>query len=318
MFSQFLRRKKKPDEVLDESPPPIPPKDKDVYFVQHSQIRNASSQALHTHATPPRDIPEKIRSSSLSEFAIINRSFSSEEVMLDHGGTKRQGPVQSPSRNTVIPPHMTSLRGKWTPESSPSRDPAERARRRKEAERQRQIEEEIAIHEEAERQAQLKQKKREMLKQEIEEEQLRRASLERDLRRAMIERRKKEQQERDEEERKKWELEEKKRADKERRLEESRRLEEWRKEQMRLSEEAVRRAEEERKQEEEERRARIKLVEAKVRSNAKEDSLVTGWVTMQTNDSLVWKRRFFKFIGTVVFFYRSPKVRFHDDVLDES
>jgi len=29
-------------------------------------------------------------------------------------------------------------------------------------------------------------------------------------------------------------------------------------------------------------------------------------VTMQTNDSLMWKRRFFKFVGSQILFFKSP------------
>jgi len=307
LFSHFLRRKKKQDEPFDNSlPPPAPPKDKGKFSVQQPHHHHMSTQALVSHRSAvAQDISQRSRANSLSEFAVISRSSSPDEVIMEPSSpTAAETPAPQPTFGHSLP-----LRGKWTPETSLIVDPAERARRRAEAQRQREIEEEEAIQQETKRQAQLKLEKQKVLRQEMEEEEQRRASLEGELRRITAERRRKDEVEREEEERKRQELEDRKRVDRERRLEEHRRLEEWRKKQARLVNEAAQRAEEARRQEEAERKKRIQLVEAKVRSNAKAESLVTGWVTMQTSDSLVWKRRFFKFIGSTVFFYRSPKVR---------
>jgi MAP7 domain-containing protein 1 len=103
----------------------------------------------------------------------------------------------------------------------------------------------------------------------------------------------------------------------ERRIEEHRRLEEWRQEQAAQAEKAAQLAEQTRRHEEEERKKKIQLASSKIKSTKADVDLVTGWVTMQTGDSLVWRRRYFKFIGSTVFFYRSPKERDSGQVLEQ-
>jgi hypothetical protein len=90
-------------------------------------------------------------------------------------------------------------------------------------------------------------------------------------------------------------------------MEEHRRLEGWRKEQAAQAEKATQLAEQIRRREEEERKKKIQLASSRIKGTKADLDLVTGWVTMQTGDSLVWRRRYFKFIGSTVFFYRSPK-----------
>ncbi|KAJ7155567.1 hypothetical protein C8R43DRAFT_1000438 [Mycena crocata] len=296
MFS-LLRRKKKPEAELgpvepfnihltEDAPPPPPPKDKGR--------RSFSYQP----ETPPDN----------SDYDVVSRhSSSSDEVVV-------VSPHPPPPRSPGIKKRSATLPSKWNAEPV---DPAERARRRVELQRQRELEEEQAVEEEAQRQVQLKLQKQALLKQQEEEEEERRVSLEQELKRVTAQRRQRDQLERAEEERKKQELEQKKRADRERRMEEHRRLEEWRKEQAAQAEEATRRAEQARKQEEAERKKKIQLAGAKVKSARADVELVTGWVTMQAGDSLVWRRRYFKFVGSTVFFYRSLKEKDSNQVLDQ-
>ena len=111
-------------------------------------------------------------------------------------------------------------------------------------------------------------------------------------------------EDREEELRKSAELEEKKRAEKEKRMEQSRRSEERRKERTKLAEDLMIKEKQSRHQADEERSARIKLAKASITGGGK----VTGWVTIQTNESLTWRRRYFEFVGSTWMFYRSPQV----------
>ncbi|TFK39349.1 hypothetical protein BDQ12DRAFT_51114 [Crucibulum laeve] len=310
MFTSLLRRKRRTEDSStdrDESPPPpTPPKDKGKFSVQQPYYGQMSTQvsSYSPKTSAPKQIPQRPLSNNLAEFAVISSSFSSDEVIVESPHTP------APPKKDTSPGinHSMPLRGKWASETSPLfKSPEERARRRLEAQRQREREEAEAVREEERRQAELKRQREQFLREEIEEETRRRASVERELKWITAERRRKEQLEREEEERKRREIEERKRLDKERRLEEHRKLEEWRKEQARLADEAARRTEEERRVSELERRKKIQLVEAQVKGSTKADELLTGWVTMQLEDSVVWKRRFYKFSGNTMYLYRSSK-----------
>ncbi|KAF9478270.1 hypothetical protein BDN70DRAFT_880130 [Pholiota conissans] len=289
MFTNLLRRKKRTDDSyddMDDVPPPTPPKDKGVHQVTQSYSLPSGSS---TRNQPLRHH----RSRSLSDYAVISHVRGSDEVFIE------------PERK-YEPYQAFSLRpsGKWSNELP--HDPEERARRRREAQLHREREEQEAIEEEAQRQRQLKLQKEEFEKQEKEEEGRRKVEVEREIRRITAERRRREMLEKEEEERKRQELEERKRIDRERRVEEHRRLEEWRKEQVRRGEIVARQAEETKRREEAERTKKIQQAAAKLK-RAKEDSDLTGWITIQTADSLSWKRRFYKFVGNTVYLYRSPK-----------
>jgi hypothetical protein len=301
VFSNFMRRKKKSEGFHEDEgvPPPIPPKDKGKYGVQPTADRHTPPKATSNHnppATDPISIPRRRRTGSLSEFAVISHSNGSDEVLVESG---RSAGADKP----VVQP--IPLHNKWEPEVL---SPTERARRRLEAQQRREMEKENALREEAERQAELRRRKEQFLKEEQDAETQRRASLEDELRRITAERRRKALLEQQQEARRQGELEERRRLDKERRLEEHRRLENWRREQARTVDEVAQREKELRRQVEDERRKKIQIAEARIKRNKHMDSMLTGWVTMQTSDSLFWKRRFFKFVGTTVQFYMSPKV----------
>ncbi|KAJ7695178.1 hypothetical protein B0H17DRAFT_1329808 [Mycena rosella] len=322
MFS-LLRRKKKPEvesgavepfNVHDEeedAPPPPPPKDKGRYSFSYQPQGQTYSQAETPRAPPPRPLPQLVlsRHRSNSDYTVVSHSSSSEDLVV-----VRPEPGPPSPRSPGIKKRSATMPSKWNTEPV---DPAERARRRMELQRQREIEEEQALEEEAHRQIHLKLQKQALLKQQEEEEEERRVSLEQELKRVTAQRRRREQLEREEEERKKHELEEKKRADRERRMEEHRRLEEWRKGQAAQADEAARRTEQARKQEEAKHKKKIQLAGAKVKSASADADLVTGWVTMQAGDSLVWRRRYFKFVGSTVFFYRSLKEKDTNQPLDQ-
>jgi len=178
-----------------------------------------------------------------------------------------------------------------------------------------QEDEKAALKEEAERQARLTRQKQEALRQEQEEAENRRVRTQETVRQAIAERSKKERDLREAEERRSLELMERRKLEKERRMEQGKRSEEWRKEKERLAEELAEQQRQARKREDEERRSRIQLVKAGINANSNTRAPLAGWVTLQTNDSLVWKRRFFRLVGTTMFFYRNAKVCVsHDNI----
>ncbi|KAF8074753.1 hypothetical protein FPV67DRAFT_1474871 [Lyophyllum atratum] len=318
MFSSFIRRKKKDsvDEGSDDAgpAPPAPPKDKGKFSVMQPPQDFMSSQAL----VPQRPAHSRSRTGSLSEYAVISHAGSSsahtppDEFGYGHGAQNQyHGQFRSHDQHRIPDEpvvHSMSmslpLRGKWMGEQL---DTAEKLRKRQEELRNREREEEEARREQVRYKEELKRRKEQELREQREEEARRRTSLEEELQRIAVERKRKEKLEKEEEERKRLEIEERKRVDRERRMEEHKRLEKWRAEQARMAEDAARRAEETRRREEVERKKKIQLAEAKVKRNHNIDSLVSGWVSIQTHDSLLWKRRFYKFIGTAAYFYRSPK-----------
>jgi len=154
------------------------------------------------------------------------------------------------------------------------------------------------------RQADKERRKQDAMERELEDEARRKALLEEDLNRATAERRRREYIEKAAEERLQRLHELKRRVEKEKRLEEYHKMEQWRKEQLWLQEKARRESEEIKLQSLEERRERINQVQAQLQQHA---TLNHGWVTIQTTDSVVWKRRFFKLNDGMLRLYRDAK-----------
>lgn len=295
IFSNLLRRKKKPNETVKDphdAPPPIPPKDEGRHAHVHSSQPSRTSDVTKGLLSIEREHP------NISEFAVISHGHDTDDIVV----IEPQFPQRKPAQLYPLPLH-----GKWAShDTSGFFDPAERARRRLEAQKQREKEEYEALRAEEARQALLKRQKEDFRRQEEEEELERRKSIEAEMRRGKAERRRKERMEKEEEDRTRRELEEKKRLDRQRRLEEHQRLESWRTEQARKNEEEARRAEAMKKMEEEERKKKILLAEKKLTKNGKAAEILTGWVTIQRGDAHVWKRMFYKFVGNTVYFYRHP------------
>jgi MAP7 domain-containing protein 1 len=147
----------------------------------------------------------------------------------------------------------------------------------------------------------------EELRREAEEAESRKVEMEALVKQAMAERKRKEMEEQEAEIRKSAELEEKKRVEKEKRMEQSRRSEDRRKERSKLAEELVNKEKHARHQADEERRMRIKLARASVTGKMEGGETVAGWVTLQTNEFPIWRRRYFEFIGSTWMFYRSAQ-----------
>lgn len=199
------------------------------------------------------------------------------------------------------------LRGKWATEPPFPSNPAERARCRRELQIKREREEREAREEEVRRQQRIKMEREDLVRQEAEETRRRKQEVESEIRRMREEKKRREETERAEEERKRLELEERRRQNRDRRLEEHRKLEQWRVDQARKAEAAARQAEEARRREELERKKRIQEAAIKLKA-AKQESDLTGWITMLNEDSLAWKRRYYRFSGSTIFLYRDKKV----------
>ena len=209
------------------------------------------------------------------------------------------------ARDTSSHPHILHipLRGKWA--GAMTFDPEERARIRLQAQLDRQREEEEVVEEERRRQAEIQRRKQEIIEKELEDDARRKAALEEDLKRAAAERLRRGYIEKAEEERSRRFLELKKRVEKERRLEEYHKMEQWRKEQLWLQDKTRRESEEIKLRSSEDRRQRIIQIQAQLRRHASRNH---GWVTIQTNESVVWKRRFFKLGDGKLYLYRDAVV----------
>ena len=283
----LFRRDKKTtqSQYVDESPPPPPPKD----------LSEKPSFDHDRPAIPPKHTSQMrtVDSHILSDFTVVTP----HDIY----------PVTNDNfRKPASPPNRQSLPLQFTmlTETPAILDPAEKAQRRIDRERKREYEEQQALMEEAERQARLKKERQDMLMRE-EEEVERRKLLYLQL---TAERSQRAREMREADEQKSLELAQKRREEKAKRIEETRRIEERRREQTRMAEELAKKKELARRRAEEEKRVHISRIVAKTKATPVNESSTTGWVTVQTNDSLVWKRRFYKFIGTSMFLYRSPKV----------
>jgi hypothetical protein len=294
-ISLFFRREKK----INDLPPPTPPKDVDSPTTDLSHFRDTSASPTpirHHNDLPALPIPS-------TSYAERTPSLSTTlPSVVDPADTFK--PTSVPRPRPQAPP----VRFDWSSGTSSGLNPEEKARRRIESERLREMEEQEAIEAEAERQARLKREKQDILKQEAEEAEERRIRLQEEIRQASFERSRKSKDEKEEEEKRMQEILERRMIEKEKRLAESKRIEEWRREHAKLSEALAKEQDYARKRAAEERRARLRSGVATDKIIANADSSCTGWLTVQTNDSLIWKRRFFKKVGNTMFLYRSPKV----------
>ncbi|KAI0716039.1 hypothetical protein C8T65DRAFT_128698 [Cerioporus squamosus] len=173
--------------------------------------------------------------------------------------------------------------------------PEEAELRRREARRRKEQEEQEALREEAARQARLKYEKEQQLLEAARDEAARKAALEQELRRAAEERRKREAIEREAEALSSMVAAERKRQDRERRRQETAKMQRMRHEleEQRLAQMRERQAWRERV--DRERRTLAARLESRKTKNARGLTvLLTGWVTVQSEDCLSYKRRYFQ------------------------
>ncbi|KAJ7180502.1 hypothetical protein C8R46DRAFT_1159305 [Mycena filopes] len=302
MFS-LLRRKKKPEleqefgavepftlrhEPMEQSapPPPPPPKDKGRRSVSVSQPpHDASPEQLGLQRRQPRELGgHRCRPAPAQQPPRPRRAAQGS----------RSAPRRCRQSGTQSLWTLSNARGGALSSRGIARLRSSRHWRRRRSGRK-----------------QIKLQKEASLREQEEEEEMRRLSLENELRRVTAQRRQRDREEQEAEERKKRELEQKKRLEKERRMEEHRRLEEWRKGQAAQAEQAAQLAEQARRREEEERKKRILLASKKIKNTRAADDidLFTGW--------LAWRRRYFKFVGSTMFLYKSLKEKDSNQVVDE-
>lgn len=187
--------------------------------------------------------------------------------------------------------------------------PEEAESRRRELARRKEQEEQEAIREEALRQARLKYEKEQLLIQAAREEQERKATLEQELRRAAEERRKREAIEREADALAGMVAIEKKRQEREKRRRETQKAQRMRQE---LEEQRL--AEEQKRQAWRERVVRQRKVLAaeletqKTRNSRGLTILLTGWLTVQSEDFLSYKRRFFQLREDSLLLFKDAEV----------
>ncbi|KAI0349663.1 hypothetical protein OH77DRAFT_1431876 [Trametes cingulata] len=289
-------------QPIDNSPPPPPPpKDygewNDVrYAIEAAPITNASAIALNDSANPhviflTRQMRRPPSYSKLpplpdpDELGVMPPS----PAVPPKPKSQHTRPVSS--RIPVAAGRVSAAQRRAATISTPE----EAELRRREAQRRREQEEQEAIREEAERQARLKREKEALLKQYAQEEEARKAALEAELRRAAEERRKREAMEREAAALESMLAAERKRQERERRRQETEKLQRWRKEleQRSLAQEKDRKEWRERVTRERKELA-ARLQGRKFKTERGITVLLTGWVTVQSEDCLSWKRRYFQ------------------------
>lgn len=162
-----------------------------------------------------------------------------------------------------------------------SMTPEQRARKRAEDRARDEMELAQAAADEAQRQARLKMEKHAELLQHARAEERRHAELARKLRAAALEREMREAAQEEEERQVREALARRRAEARQKRIEEGKRVAEWQREKERGDEAAVREREEAMARLERERRARANAVHA-----------FDGWVTVQTEGTMAWRRRF--------------------------
>lgn len=331
-FSEKMFRKPGADSA---APPPPPPKDKS----------GKASERIHSFYAPhgPQewdDVRYAVMSSPLTETPTAHSppGLSDNVIIISHqvrssarhhalpaipdelGVVQPSSPRTPPKSSTFsahtrsatsrIPVAASRLASTQTQRRAATLSTPEEAEfRRREAQRRKEQEEQQAAVEEAGRQARLKQQKQQQLLEAAREEAERKAALEQELRRAAEERRKREAIEQEAEALSNMVAAERKRQEKERRRQETAKMQK-----MRADLEQQRRAQERDRQEWRERVARErKLLAKQLESRKTKNSrgltvLLTGWITVQSEDCLSYKRRYFHLREDALLLYKDTEV----------
>lgn len=221
---------------------------------------------------------------------------------------RQYAPVSPPQHGKVHSPRPKPAASPSTPPRRAPLSPEEAEHKRREALRIKALEEAQALREEAERQLRLKEEKRAVMLRHFEEEMRRKAALEDQLRRIGEEKRRKELEEEEEEARREEERMLRKRRERERRQEETRRAEEWR--------DAIRKSQEEEWVRKEQARRGVVEQRKKLAIHLKEASkthegkavLLSGWITVQVEGSVAWKRRYFRLTEDQLVLFKTASV----------
>ncbi|EIW80218.1 DUF1295-domain-containing protein [Coniophora puteana RWD-64-598 SS2] len=231
-----------------------------------------------------------------------------------HNGVGSGTPPPPSSPPPPLPPkkggadgYSPTLRKQNTRTQPPA--PEERARMRQAALRQREADEQRAEREERQRAVRRKQEREAEERALVEAEAARKAALQDELRYAAERKAREEREAREREEARLAEIRARKRAEQERRRKYTLELERWRREQAERAQGQVAEKEALRRRSEEAKRERVmRINEDAARGSSTGEGMCCGWVTMQTPESLAWKRRYFRFDldkGSVAF-YRAP------------
>ncbi|EJF64171.1 hypothetical protein DICSQDRAFT_178666 [Dichomitus squalens LYAD-421 SS1] len=296
---------------VDAPPPPPPPKDhrtKRVYSlydpsgVTWDDVRYTvlASPISEDAASPPGLSDATNRSPTVQSTPKVRPppSYSKLPPLPDEMGVlPPTTPPKSPHTRTAtsripvasgrVPAHQRRAATISTPE--------EAELRRREMARRKEQEEREAMREEAQRQARLKYEKEQLLIQAAHEEEERKAALEEELRRAAEERQKREAIEREADVLANMVAAERKRQDRERRRQETQKAQRMLQEieEQRLAKEEERKAWRERVARQ--RRALAAGLETQKTKNSRGLTvLLTGWLTVQSEDCLSYKRRHFQ------------------------
>ncbi|KAF9222281.1 hypothetical protein BS17DRAFT_783466 [Gyrodon lividus] len=277
-----LRRKPSMPATADahDSPPPPPPPPKDkVTFDTPTHPRRSATKPL---PIPQQDyFNEKTMMTTSGYFDYSVMSVHPQPTLLL---------ASSPPRN----PPRVPLKGRIELSPRVPQSPEERAKRRLSVQRRREREEQEALREEQERQALRRRQKEDQEQREREDEERRKAILQEQLRQAAARKEKEEKEAAASEERRLQEIRERKQTEHKKRLQYTLELEKWRHQQIQRAESHSSEKEEGRRRSAEERRIRIATINEEVLQDGTSAALC-GWVTIQTPDSLAWKRRYFKF-----------------------
>ena len=259
------------------------------------------------------DVPEDIDSDA--EFPSPSSAHSRTRVGTGPGGNGVRPrmaytttPPPAPSRIPMLSYRLPLARGR-VDERRVASTPDEREIRRREAQRRKEREEEQARIEEAERQERLRLAKEEEARRFEQEERARKAVLQSQLRYAAEQRKRKEAIEREAEEIRRAALEEKRRNDRERRIQETQKLQAWRQEQAKRAQELSGKRQEMRRKVLDERRALAARLKATARTTGGRHVLLSGWVTVQSEQSGAWKRRYYQLDDQTLYLFKNKEVR---------
>ncbi|PCH44396.1 hypothetical protein WOLCODRAFT_165109 [Wolfiporia cocos MD-104 SS10] len=270
----------------------------DALFVTREYIASQSNLArVQDAALSPR--PERVplpHSPTRSALLTFPAAASSHIRM-----TTYPSPSRIPMASYRIPTTRERL-----PERRVASNPDELERKRREAMRRKEREEAQARREEAERQARLKREKEEILRRAQDEENARKAALEEELRRVAEERKKRERIEREADEARRFVAEEKRRIERERRMQEAAKAQAWRLEQAKREQEAEGRREAMRRRVYQERQALAERVKTHARTASGSSVLLSGWITVQSDTSAAWKRRYYQLNEKALVLFKNP------------
>lgn len=177
--------------------------------------------------------------------------------------------------------------------------PAQLRRRREELAKKRDAELQEDQKEEIERQARLKREKDALLRQQVEEENRRKFALEEELRFAALVKRQKEEDERRDEENRRRLLEERRSVERTRRRQHGLELQAWQEEQAQRAEDETRVRSQLRQNVVAQRRIRPSRRSSGTTFDEPSGGL-SGWVTIQAPESMIWRRRFCRMHDTAL------------------